>query len=504
MTDVNPFNSEFAFVDAKYRKEPNPLYAGNPYVEALPSLPTDLELAKALTYLPPFDAGERALDAPARIQRLDTIEHIVIALPRMVRLARAILRMLVAGYGPRRPFSASDNKTVRDLYALQQNGRFCSLRQTQLAIQHSMALIGASGCGKTFSLHQILGLLPPAIYHEQLGKWQLPALYLEMAYDGESVHTLASAIFTELDRLLPDGRYLETYMHRKGLNAEQRLAKALAIAYELGVGIIATDESQNRRDIGNESAAYRKANKSTGERESPLMKLLITASNTSHIPIVFAGTLEMRRTMGGRFTRARRMAGQGSTLWLPFTRYSEEPGKKGEFELLLRALFRYQFVRNPIEYSDGFADAVFDLTQGIPDIISKLWRSSQELAIANGQEKLTTDILRSAFDAEFVLTEHGIHAVKNQDDWLGRVVPDLYLPATSREGGADADGCQFPAPEPTDCQRPRPPRPKKAKPAIPSPSAAEIEASKLEGSDLRELVGKDDSIGISPENLQRI
>jgi len=479
----------FPFVDAIYRHEPNPAYTGNPYIEALPALPDDLTLAKALTNLPKFDPEERSLDGPSRIQRLDTLRQVHIALPRVVRLARAMLKLMVTGYGPRRPYSAADNKTVRELYALQQSGNFVSVRETGLAAQHSMALIGASGCGKSFSLRHIAGLFPPAIYHEEIGKWQLPFLFIEMAYDGESVHTLASELFAEFDRLLPDGRYTELYMERKGLNAQQRLAKALAIAHELGVGEIVVDESQNERSIGNEPKHSRRGTSSVRplKRETPLTKLLITASNTSHIPMVFSGTLEMKNMVGARFTRARRMAGRGSSVWSTLPRHAEEPAKKGEFEILLRALFRYQWIRKPLEFSQQWVDVFHGHTQGIPDIIVKLYESSQETAIANGIETLTPELVAGVFAKEFVMTEFGIKALRDRDDTLREAVPDLYQLDPSERDEPRTPDAHFAAPqasqskersgETTKARAPKPP--------LPSPEPVPIGADALEAADLR-------------------
>lgn len=484
--------NNFPFVDAIYRDELNPSYAGNPYIEALPALPDDKALAKALMHLPAFDPQERLMDASYRIQRLDTLRHVLVALPRVVRLARAMLKMLVTGYGPRRPYSAANNKTVQELYALQQSGKFTSVRETELAAQHSMSLIGASGCGKSFTLRHIAGMLPKAIYHEKLGKWQLPFIFLEMSYDGESVHTMASGLFKEYDRLLPDGRLTELYMERKGMNAEQRLAKALSIAHELGVGQIIVDEGQNQRTIGNDPVRRLRKSASVNavKNETPLTKLLITASNTSHIPMVFSGTLEMQNTMGGRFTIARRMSGRGSAVWEPLDRYAcDANGKQttSEFEVLLRALFRYQWMRQPIEFSPEWADVFHEQTQGIPDIVVKLFESAQEAAIASGKETLTPELVAAVFKKEFVTTAFGIKALADMDETMLDAVPDLFKADSGVREAKAGTTEQFPAPNAVGARKvaSAPPRPRVAKPQPPSPKPAPIDAMDLKNSDMR-------------------
>jgi hypothetical protein len=410
---MKPIPNALAFVDAVYRTETDPRYAGNPYVEALPSLPDDLELARALNYMPPFYPEDRQLSAPERIQMLDTVQSIVVALPRLVRLGRAMLRLMRTGYQSRRPFSRSDNQTLRDLYTAAQSGAFRSMRENSAVAQLSMALIGASGCGKSFGMRQVAGLFPKAIYHEACGKWQLPFIFIEMAYDGESVHTLASALFAELDRLLPDARYTEMYMDRKGLNAQQRMAKALSIAYEHGAGMIVVDEHQNQRHLGDESPRRPSRRIASPKNETPLAKLLITASNTS------------QNQRGGRFSGARRQAGHGSAVWMPLER-SGDLTRPGEFEQLLKALWRYQWMRIPVELTDAWCDIFYRHTQGIPDVMVKLFESCQEAAIASKKETFTPELVAAVAKAEFSATAYGITALREGDKMLLEGVTDLY------------------------------------------------------------------------------
>lgn len=485
----------FPHVVAKYRKEVIDRYAGNPYIEALPELPGDLELGKALRYLPAFRPEERQLPAHVRIQMLDLLEQLVVPLPRLVRLARAVLKMLRTGYGPRSPFSKSDQAIRTALYEQQQFGEFVSVSRSDRAAQHSMALIGASGCGKSYGLRTIAALLPEVIHHPDLGVWQIPSIFVEMPYDGESLHTLASGIFTELDRFLPDANYSELYAERTGLNAQRRLAIALKRAYEHGVGMIFVDETQNQRGHDDGEGSKKRKNTATGgpKLEIPLTKLLVSASNTSHMPICFSGTLEMNAMLGPRFSKARRHAGRGSGLWLPLER-SGVLNMPEEFELMLRAIWNYQWIQKPVALNQAWADLFYELTQGIPDIIVKLFESSQEAAIANKSETLTEALVRTVFADEFFATEFGIIALRDKKKALQDRVPDLCLPDPVEV--AERPEKQFPAPKPGPQKKSKRPanalleaaaaiKNAKSKPNRPSPVPAEVTDQVASEADLR-------------------
>ncbi|MBT3067961.1 ATP-binding protein [Rhodoferax sp. U11-2br] len=420
------------FVEAHYTPSNNPAYAGNPFIEHLGDLPDDKTLAKRLTRLPAFNSEQHNLPANHRIDLLSDLHGICVPLPRLVKLARAILKLMREGYRTRRPYSLEDNAKVSALFGAQKEGFtkgfMATPRRVDLARQMSMALVGASGCGKSFGLSQISGLVDEVVYHEKFGKWQLPFVFIEMSYDGESVHTLASELFRELDRLLPDAGYIDLYMNRKGLNAEQRLSKALALCYEHGVGALVVDETQNQRGIGND----RDGNAlSTGKRskvvksETPLMKLLVTASNTSHIPLIMSGTLEMQSIVGARFTRLRRMSGNGSVQWLPLER-SKDLTAPGEFEMMLMALWRYQYLLTPVRLTDIWAEHFWDVTQGIPDIMVKLWASVQETAIASRLETLTHPLVDAVFQSEFAMVAMSLKALRENNLTVLSALTDLY------------------------------------------------------------------------------
>ena len=424
-------NASFPFVEAQYRtNDLLPDHVGNQYIEALRAIPDDRALAKMLTYLPPFSPSERGLSAPMRIQLTRKLTKLFVAVPRVVSIARAMLVMLHQGYESRAPFSQGEQDFLRECYAQQQSGATVSTNNGTRGVQLSMSLTGPSGGGKSFTIDNIRALVPPLIYHPTIGRWQIPFLYIEMPYDGESVHTLATQIAEDIDELMPDGAFVDTFLKggRGGNNAEERLYRVLRAARKHGLGMLIVDESQNQRSLGNEEPTkQRKQASARGVKvETPLMKLLISASNRAHVPLLFVGTTEFKTAVGTRFTKARRSSGNGSAKWEPFARAAK--GKTGEFEIILRALFRYQWTHSTIEYSEAWADLFFEYSQGLTDIVVKLWASAQVLAISEKTELVTSEILKMAFDQECDAAKFGLTALKNKDRLMLDIVSDLFSP----------------------------------------------------------------------------
>lgn len=473
-------SADFSFVEAIYREISDPRYADNPYIQAIPSLPQDRELLLALKLLPKFDVSERNWPNAERIQRLDLLTSLVIPLPRHVHLARSILKLMITGYGPRKPFSISQNEITANVYRMQQSGAFRSLHDAPMAAQLSMALFGISGSGKSYMIRQIAGMLPKVIFHPDLGKWQIPFLIVEMPHDGESSHTLATTIYEELDKLMPDGKYGHLYRQRNGQNSEERLMTALSILSDLGVGMLILDEAQNHRRIGKKLSARKEKQKegTTSPNETKLTKLLITTSNLCHLPLMFVGTIELKHQHLGRFSRSRRMAGRGSAEWkaLSMSGSLKDPG---EYELFLMALFKYQWIRNPIGLTPEWVKEFFHFTQGIVDITVKLWESCQTHAISTGAETITPDLVLQVFENEFKATEYGIVALRDKDQLLLQAVSDLFDQADFESESDSLDNAQT-APLRKARSSTTKPASRKKGPQLAGPKAKDIAAAGLE------------------------
>ncbi|QHE87138.1 ATP-binding protein [Hydrogenophaga sp. BPS33] len=425
-----PHNASAPFVEAVYRKELDPDLKGNPFVEALPALHTLEEYQRKLMRHLKVSPEERSLSAVQRLVRLGTLGEICIPLPRVVALAQSIHMMLFEGYRTRSPYTPEDQKNAQRLYEAQQAGELTSPGDHHHASQLSMALVGVPGAGKSFILKKIGNMFPPVIFHRELGRWQIPFLFVEMPYEGESRLALASHIFTELDRLMPNSNF-SSHMETKRPNAERLLAQALNIAYQLGVGLIVVDEAQNSRSIGNELDMARKPLSSADvkRKETSLKKLLISASNVGHMPILFTGTMELESTLTERASLGRRKSGHGSATWQPLSPVAVTAGIPSEFDTFMSILFSMQWLPKPVAYAtkDGpdWSKLFFKHTEGIPDLMVKLFRSTQVAAIRAKAESIDETHVEEAL-AEFRSARPIVEGLANLDEASLASLTDLF------------------------------------------------------------------------------
>lgn len=427
-------NANAPFVEAVYRAERDPALKGNPFVEALPALLSLSDYQKRLMRQLKVTREERSMADVQRLVRLGTLNQVCIPLPRVANLAQSIHMMLFDGYRSRNPLSPADSRNFQRLYAAQQSGELTAPGDHHHASQLSMSLAGVPGSGKSFILKNIGNLFPPVIFHKELGRWQIPFLFIEMPYEGESRLALASHIFTELDRLMPHSNF-SRYMEAQRPNAELLLDKALRIAYKMGVGMIVVDEAQNSRSIGNELDMTRKSLSSADvkRKETGLKKLLISASNVGHMPIMFTGTMELESTLTERASLGRRKAGRGSATWQPLSNVAASEDEPSEFDTFMSILFTMQWLPEPVPYettvgsviNKKWSELFFKHTEGVPDLMVKLFQSTQVAAIRAGADSIDESHLEEAL-GEFRSAMPIVEGLAKRDEASLVALTDLF------------------------------------------------------------------------------
>lgn len=138
----------------------------------------------------------------------------------------------------------------------------------------------------------------------------------------------------------------------------------------------------------------------------------------------------------GRLTRSRRAVGFGIPGWGRLsTTGSLSPGKEGDFELLLLTLWSYRLLRMQERLDVSMAALFWDLTQGVTDLVTKLYMSVCKRALRMGVESLDHDFVKETFALEFRPVAAALEALRTNDPALLVRYPDI-APTDLRYGPA--------------------------------------------------------------------
>ena len=116
---------------------------------------------------------------------------------------------------------------------------------------------------------------------------------------------------------------------------------------------------------------------SSRSRKEELFNFIVEFSNTIHVPIVFVGTpkiLEIRE-MGMRVSR--RLGSMGCLQWDRL-----RPGSR-DWKTFIRELWKYNILpEEELDIPAEIEQKLYDLSQGIPDLLLKLFILAQVRTLA--------------------------------------------------------------------------------------------------------------------------
>jgi hypothetical protein len=389
-----PSGATYTFPCVPAAFEPHALerYRGNPLIEALRFPKGTAALRRALTFVPDFNDEMRQLDRPTRRLLLQEFKRFRVATPRMCELAELVHGGMLESLVDRVPHTPQANRRLGELYRHSTQNTLPSLPKN--GAEFAGAMIGKGGCGKTFALDAVAGIYEttPVIHHCDLGIWQIPVVKLAMPFLGSSRKTLATAIIDELDKQFPDGNYRRLYLNTRA-NSNQLLLIAFRLLQLHCVGYVLIDDSGIPATL-DDSAARRK--EAAEAKTTPLATLLIAMSNQSRVPVLFAGTPELKQMLGTTYSLLRRSTG---SPWGPLD--IEARGKStSEFDQVLDILWTLQLLRQPIALTDGMRRLFHLYTFGIPDTLVKLFTSVQRRALFDGEETITEELVHHVATTE--------------------------------------------------------------------------------------------------------
>lgn len=454
----------FVIHDGEYPPHPNPMYDGNIFIGAIPQYVDDDELLEDLERLPQYGAEQLEQPPAVRLQLVMSLARIFLSLPRTLLFARSCLNILCEGYVGRGPYDVRYHQLLG-----QQWERRLRLRKIpahrrgealaadvpppvasdsekratprEIAEELSAAFLGDAGTGKTKTAKRFTKIFETPIYHAKYDIWQLPVILIRFPPDGRSLHSLATAIITAIDRLLPHLGYAEEYL-RKGssnANSDERLIDAETLMHRHYVGLVFADESQDAKFATDRQLA-RSADPHADikpEGGTPVLSLLIAASNRFGIPLILIGTRELHDVLKVRTSRARRAVGYRLEPWGHLAR-SGDIERPHEFELLLLHLFQYRWTTQPLELTQDIADKFAELAQCNPDLIVKLFIALQMYAIEENPEVIDAALVELVFDLGFEVLEESLRAIAENDPEALLQRPDL-APFELRKTNPDLD-----------------------------------------------------------------
>lgn len=384
-----------AVVAAEYLPPELPKFKGNPLIQALPPINTRKRAAELMQRQLKATNEQRKLPNELRFHLVMDLLHFFQPLPIHQRLEQMISRVIRDGYLSRNPMNLGFSGNLQQRLEYFKNRRSFDVEFESTAAGFSIA--GMSGVGKTTAIRKVLSLYPQIVVHnhyndQKFTKIQVVWLRLQCPKDG-SVRALCMSFFAVLDGIL-DTNYAKTYGNAR--NANELVVNMAIVAANLHLGILVIDEIQNLSQA-----------KSGGAEE--MLNFFVQLINEIGLPVVLIGTYKAVPILSCEFRQARRNSGQGDLVW-------DRMGFGKDWKLFTETLWRVQYVRKPCLLTTKLSKALHDVSYGITDLAIRIYMAAQWRAIDTGCEKITENLLRSAYRDHFRLVNRILETLKSGED----------------------------------------------------------------------------------------
>ena len=408
-------------INAVY-KESFGSYKGNPFIEALPSILEPKQVARNLEGRVDFNQSDCQASSSVRAHLISQMMgQFFQPINRHIDLERKLSVMIREGYVGRNPKDGSLNTRLQNGYERLMSGENNAVRfPTVTSTARSLAFIGCSGSGKTTTLNKILSTYPQVIYHPEFNFTQIVYLRVDCPHDG-SLKSLCLHFFRAIDQAL-DSNYEQKYALKRH-SIETLLNLMRQISNHHAIGLLVIDEIQ-----------HLSVNKSGGAEK--MLNFFVTLVNTVGLPVVMVGTPKARFIFEGDLRSARRGVGFGSVFWEqmvqePNIHLSDDRVIKSEWNSFTDNLWKYQWLKKAdITLSKDIRDRWYELSQGVLDIVVKLFVLAQLRAIDSGLERITVKLLQNTYDEDLKPIHPMIEALQSgRADRIAQfsdlVVPDI-------------------------------------------------------------------------------
>jgi hypothetical protein len=407
---------DFVWKDEKYGEHSVSSYQGNPFIEALPLILSNQDAYTEMKCIPDFSPNDRDLPDELRFHFIYNSNQFFKPLSVHVMLQHNISILLRSGYIGRNPM---DKLYFRDTDKNLADIKGNSKRKKKLrATSPSFYIVGVSGVGKSTGIYIPFSLYPQVIQHTEykgvpFNCLQIPWLLVNCPFDG-SLAGLYLAIFQSIDELLGT-EYLDLFGMKGKTTLPGMEASIRRLVRLHGIGCIVIDEIQQ-------------LSVAKGQGVTTMLNLFVNLVNKVGVPIILIGTPKAYPLLTGEFQQARRASGIGDIKWFPLE-YDPKKGdsENAEWEIFVEELWKYQYVRHPVELTKEITMALHTASAGVVDFAIKTFILAQFRAIMNKSETLTADLLLSVAADSFQFAEEMLDILRNHRYEKMQDIPDLQL-----------------------------------------------------------------------------
>lgn len=373
-----------------------PEYRDNPFINRLPA---EMSTQQALDFLddpPAFSPQERQYPAHVRLQCLYRLRRCFVPLEYHLRLESAFSALLRQGYVNRNPLTTDYIRRLRDGHERIIARNLQAATNPVRSSAEGFALLGASGTGKSTAIGRVLEYYPQVIEHlDPFSLQQVTWLKIDCPHQG-SPKQLCLNFFQQMDLLLCTN-FLARYGKSRSC-LDLMMTQMAQVANRHALGVLIVDEIQHltlAKGVGPEA----------------LLNFLVTMINTIGIPVVLIGTMGALTVLQRDFRQARRANGLGADIW---ERLQEGP----TWDHFINSLWPYQWTREESPLTDELRKALYIESQGIIDIVIKLFILAQVRAIELGEirkrpEVMDVELITEVSKNHFKIVEKMIAALKN-------------------------------------------------------------------------------------------
>lgn len=404
---IIPNGSEVVF--ANYNEQYIDEYKDNPFIEALPPILSREEVIEQLASYPKYSEEERNLDSHYRlhivVQRLLQVFQ---PLPIHLELENIISTMIRTGYVSRNPIKKEYTQMLIDGYReinKQEKDKGMIIPNTA----SSLSIMGVSGMGKSTTLARILSNINQVIYHKNykginFNFTQVSWIKVDCSFDG-SVKGLCIDFFAKVDALLGTSYFIKYGTSKR--TVDTLLSIISQISRSVGLGLLIIDEIQHLSQA-----------KSGGSDK--MLNFFTTLVNVVGIPVVMVGTMKARNIFQSDFRIARRGLGaSGNIIW-------ERMKKDESWDLLVEAIWEYQWTKKPTQLNQQYIDLLYELSQGVIDIVVKIYCMAHVKAISTGIEEITPQLIKQVAKENLKMVQPMLDALKSGDFNKIALYEDIY------------------------------------------------------------------------------